>query len=668
FFAVNFLFIVLALVVPNPALATICFACFYIAAFVAVDSVLSKLGFLSKACLAIVAGFASIATSVYFVSLALGYSRASIAASLAIVSAIFWIVSQKYGKAQMGNWKKEIASEARAHWLAIAATLLVFFGFLAINTATLWAPSEEGMVVAGWNWADSFAHVPVILSVNNGNFPPQVPFLAGEPLNYHWFADFLTAIYSKQSTMGFAQIMQVENSAYPALFFLLCYLIAFELGKNRKAALFAAAAALLCGSFAFTRAIPSISANPADFLKIITSDAYDNDWKEYQIPSLVPGFLMPQRAIMAGIVMFCAVLLLLVSEKAGKERRNIIAGGLAGLCVPFHFYAGPVCVLAAFLKHTADAVAEGKIHAHLRTFGLFAVAALAIGMPIYWTVFGHGAGQTDLTVSLAFGWMAPKDLAGFAEFYAKNLGIVFVASAIAAAYCAYCIAAKKKTGLMEIPISGLAFLSLLALFLFSIPNAISMPGLDWDLNKFFVFMFVPAGITAAFLVWDIAQKIKQAGPVLLLAFLFVASASTLFTLAWWYNNRWVGLTSNELQAGQWIADNTPADAVFAAYPRHNTPIDGFAGRYRVATYGWGWVNAMGNGKNNANSQLLSKMYCAQTQEQAIEIAKQLGIGYVYYGSSERENYKCDPGFAGWDEFAQVYFEGGIQIYQINRLA
>ena len=663
-FAAYFLLIVIALAVPNPALAVICFAGFYVVSFALVDSALPKLSFISRAALALVAGFASIATSVYFVSLAAGYSRASIAAGLAVASALFWIVSQKCRKGPARDWKKEAVSEAKANWLAVAATFLVFLGFLAVNTTTLWVPSQQGLIVAGWNWSDAFAHVPVILSVNNGNFPPQVPFLAGEPLNYHWFPDFLTAIYSKFSTIGFAHIMQVENSAYPALFFLLCYLVALELCKNRKAALFAAIVVLLCGSLAFTKAIPGISENPGQTWNIITSQPYDNDWGEYQIPSLIPGFLLPQRAIMAGLVMFAAVLLLLLSEAGDGDRRNIAAGALAGLSIPFHFYAAPVCCLAAFLKHATDSLADGKVAAHVRMLALFAAACLIVGIPVYWTVFGHGAGQTDLKAVLSFGWMAPKDVAGFAGFYAKNLGIVFVAAVAAAAYCAYCFASGKKAAI-GIPTAGLAFLSLLSLCLFCIPNAISIPGLDWDLNKFFAFMLVPAGIAAALLVAALAKKLKAAGPVLVVAFLFIASASSLFTLAWWDNNRWIGLSNEELQAGEWIASNTPTDAVFAAYPRQNTPIDSYAGRYRVATYGWGWVNAMGNGRNEADTLLLSELYCAHSQAEALGIARQLGIGYVYYGDSERENYNCTPGFLSWGGFTQVYSKGGVQIFHIG---
>ena len=51
-----------------------------------------------------------------------------------------------------------------------------------------------GWVSGGWNWSDLLVHVAIGSSIANGNFPPDVPYFAGQPLAYHWFADFHGAI------------------------------------------------------------------------------------------------------------------------------------------------------------------------------------------------------------------------------------------------------------------------------------------------------------------------------------------------------------------------------------------------------------------------------------------------------------------------------------------
>src|SRR3989338_538786 len=80
---------------------------------------------------------------------------------------------------------------------ALAAAAGFFLLMFALFYNTLWVQTSEGVIVGGSNWSDLFAHLPIIQSVNQGNFPPQTPFFAGEPLNYHWFVDFHTAWIAK---------------------------------------------------------------------------------------------------------------------------------------------------------------------------------------------------------------------------------------------------------------------------------------------------------------------------------------------------------------------------------------------------------------------------------------------------------------------------------------
>ena len=56
--------------------------------------------------------------------------------------------------------------------------------------------TPNGWVSGGWNWSDLLVHVSIGSSIAAGNFPPEVPYFAGVPLTYHWFADFHGAIAS----------------------------------------------------------------------------------------------------------------------------------------------------------------------------------------------------------------------------------------------------------------------------------------------------------------------------------------------------------------------------------------------------------------------------------------------------------------------------------------
>ena len=78
-------------------------------------------------------------------------------------------------------------------WIIATATGLAVFVVLMGNG---WHETANGWVSGGWNWSDLLVHVAIGSSIAAGNFPPEVPYFAGVPLTYHWFADFQGAITS----------------------------------------------------------------------------------------------------------------------------------------------------------------------------------------------------------------------------------------------------------------------------------------------------------------------------------------------------------------------------------------------------------------------------------------------------------------------------------------
>jgi len=663
--AAFFLLVLAALFTENPVLGAASIIGFFCINWLFLEPLLAGLDCLARAAIAYALSFSSLCAATYVISLAIGYSRGSIAIAMVLVAAVIALLSS-HSKAQKARTAiaREAFHELKAHYAIIIATILVFAAFLSINNTTLWAENEYGIVVSGWNWGDFPAHVPVIRTVNLGNFPPQVPFLSGQPLNYHWFSDFFTAINSKFTGIDQMACMRVENSVYPAFFFLLCYLVALRLCADRKKAMFCALLVLLCGGLGFSSIFSQLDGKDAgQAWRAIISDAHDNDWKEFQMPSMVPGFLLPQRAMMAGLVLFLAVLLLLLESK-GDWKKDFLAGLLCGLSVPFHFYAAPACGLAAVLKAAIDTLSGQKLAACARSLGIFILGAAITGVPLYLLVLFAGISSTSYSPTLHLGWLAPIDPLGFAVFYAKNLGIAFVAFVIAAVAFAMGVFGKKGT-FAGTGREDYALLSLLGIGLFIVPNIFTLPGLDWDMNKFFVFMWVPTGICAGIAAYEFVKRFKAIGWLLLAALFLVSSLSSLMTTAWWYHNRWNGLSSADVEVGQWIGNNTPVGSVFASHEKFNSPIDSYAGRFRVVGAWWGWVNAIGNGENGRRVEVMKRFYCTQSEDEALSIAGSYNITYVYYSQDERDSYKCESGFAHWQSFPQAYSKAGTEIYLVK---
>ena len=96
-----------------------------------------------------------------------------------------------------------------AWYLAFAIGVIVF----VVLFSNGWHETPDGWVSGGWNWSDLLVHVSIGSSIAAGNFPPQVPYFAGEPLTYHWFADFHGAITSTVAGVDIIQRLLPDQRA-----------------------------------------------------------------------------------------------------------------------------------------------------------------------------------------------------------------------------------------------------------------------------------------------------------------------------------------------------------------------------------------------------------------------------------------------------------------------
>ncbi len=117
-------------------------------------------------------------------------SVAILAAASAILAVARLDVLAPLTRPTLAGIRATLRDDAGAWIVATAIGLVV----LAIFLANGWNETADGWVTGGWNWSDFLVHVSIGSSIAAGNFPPQVPYFAGEPLTYHWFADFFGAI------------------------------------------------------------------------------------------------------------------------------------------------------------------------------------------------------------------------------------------------------------------------------------------------------------------------------------------------------------------------------------------------------------------------------------------------------------------------------------------
>ena len=73
-------------------------------------------------------------------------------------------------------------------------------------------PTTAGSPAAGTG-ATCWSTSSIGSSILHGNFPPEVPYFAGEPLTYHWFADFHGAIASSASGVDLIPVYFADQRA-----------------------------------------------------------------------------------------------------------------------------------------------------------------------------------------------------------------------------------------------------------------------------------------------------------------------------------------------------------------------------------------------------------------------------------------------------------------------
>ena len=622
--------------------------------------------------LAVVLSVAISAHLVYWLSLATGgYRRETIFVAAFLLAVPFPLVAGR--TAGQGGFRAAAMREALGAVSALARSRAAFglaFG-TSVFVATilglgLWQVTPFGVDSGGSNWSDIGVHLSIAQSLNANNFPPQVPYFAGVPLVYHWFADFHAAIAARAAGLFAIPAFVASSAILAGALVLLVHGLALQLLRipgARRAALIAAALALFGGGLGYIRLIgdvtamcsptcPSPGGNPISLaVSLVTRNSYDNAWLTawpyFRIPSVMGTGMLVHRATTAGLPMLVGAVLLLVAGLPSRHRRRWgwrdrpaligLAGLLGALIAPFHFFFFPAVLLLAFgwvlvagrlVDRTAPANALRFLGPYLLSLP-FAIAPL---------LQAAGSGQLKLVQI----WESAPTVDGpwaVAFFYLANLGLPVVLASVAL------LAARGRWRL---------FLGLWAVALFALPNLVQASAIAFDMNKYFQAMWIAVAILAAWLIrrlpWPVVAVV-----------LLVSVPSPLLVSAWTALNREQVLDADQLAASTWIAGNTPDRSVFATDGWLHSPTDA-AGRLRLLTF-QPYIANLGYDPARRAAQV-DEIYCGGSASQSAAVMRSLGARYVI---AETLPSPCSHpvGFATASQFHEVFQAGALRIFELT---
>jgi hypothetical protein len=315
-----------------------------------------------------------------------------------------------------------------------------------------------------------------------------------------------------------------------------------------------------------------------------------------------------------------------------------LAGVLAALLAPFHFYFFPATYLLVGMY--AVARRAWRRRGWLRDAALF-LAPVVLALPF---VLGPALLQRERgAIQLVVGWKeAPfeEGLGPVLFFYGTNLGLPLLLGLLAL------VASRPPAR---------AFLAAWAVAFFLIPNVVVAGAVEFDMNKYFQVMGVALAILGGWLL----RRRPTAVVVLVLA---AAAVSPALIATWHAVSEPVALSLAQEQAGRWIAANTPQRSVFLTDAFINSPTD-YAGRLRITTFGPYAANLGYDPAPRAAD--VTTAYC-DGPEAAAEVMARYGATYALSAGGLPD---CADGeqtdFSSSSLFETVYDVDGVQVWHLR---
>ncbi|MGA2386380.1 MAG: hypothetical protein ABSG33_07595 [Candidatus Bathyarchaeia archaeon] len=553
---------------------------------------------------------------IYYLSLAVGYSRETILLSFLALTAAYTLVVYKKGEPLQPPKFLRLDRIKKTSLLLFAT---IFAIALIVLFISVWRGSQYGIVLTGSNWQDTPLHYEIIESINNGNFPPQMPNFAGVPMTYYYFVDFHTAIV--ENVFGYLpQLLPFLNAVFIVIFGFAIY--ALTRPDGRRAAVIATVIATFGWGLSY---FGLFSALLNGTFNVTQNYGYQYGGL-FGLPSIFDN-LLQQRPLLIGLPVFAFVLALL--RNMNSRNRLLLAGVMTGLLFEFHNVAF-LCCYVAFAVAVLFNFKRFKL-----TNCLYFVLPTALALPF---IFHNGP---PATISLSTAWIA-----NFAHnpplYYLLNLGIPFIIA------------------IVSFVKSGNELLKGTMIFLVLLPNILVLTPNVWDMYKLFIFAWIPIAVLAGVMLAK-TRKIVIVTVVLLCvltsASVIIYNVGTNYTAASW----------QEYQLGLWVRSNTPQDSVFLTYNNSiQCPPAFIGGRITVSSYvnwAYGWGVPLGEIIQRQDQVQAAYQGNLTALQQVIADYK---VSYVYVGNDELSHYPgCTAWFNSISWLKVVYTNGDLRIYQVE---
>lgn len=582
------------------------------------------------------------------VAFVLGFSKVAHIV-LIIVSIIPYIVLNFKKSPKIEITTEETITPKILLCLVLPISLVIWI----LMTNHILTPYDGGGVASGQStYGDLQMHLGFVTSIaEQGKFPPEYAFLAGEKLNYPFFVELLSSsMYLFGTPLRWAVL--IPSYVLALLLVTGFYMLAYRITNRKSAAVLATVFFFINGGFGFAYFLDGAKADHTAFTKIFT-DYYHTptNYNEMNIrwSNTICDMIIPQRTTMAGWCMIIPCIYMMLDAIKTKAKKEYIILGIMAGCMPMihtHSFLA-LGILSAFMFFAYLKDAENK-KAYVINWVIYGAIAVIMAFPqlILWT-FTQTSGN-DSFLNLHFNWVNKND--PYLWFYIKNWGLAFIL-----AVPAFFNASKNNRRLFG---AGLLIFVLAELIQFQ-PN-------EYDNNKlFYITYMIVLIIVSGFLV-DVYEKIKtvKLRQYFAVIVIIMFTLSGVLTIGREFKSGGMYQTFNkdDIKTAEYIKKNVPSDAVILTGTGHLNPVVTLAGRTiyvgsSLYVHFHGFVN-----EYQQRSKEVNEVY-AGTAEQITEFCKSKGISYVYLSNNEINGHKANV--SEFERLNCVYSAGNNSLYKIQ---
>ena len=566
-------------------------------------------------------------------------------------------------------------------WLGVPLTLLG--GFLQY-THVMRVGSAGDWHVGQSTYGDLPMHMSFITGLVGKKFPAEYPFFPGARLSYPFLTDTLSSTFYLLGSSLQASII-VPGTLMMALCYMGVIVLGRELTGGKKTALLAACLFFFNGGLGFLydfdlaggtweaeqgmslfgrigRTVSGWFSTVSERIGQIMTGYYKTptnqpDPNNLRWSNVICDLMIPQRTLLGGWCMVIPCFYLLASEfrartrdPEGRGRGIVLLGIWAGALPLIHTHSflalglasvGCLCYDLIHGDPGAMMIRRSRLQI-LLPYLFYGVIAAVLALPqLLCFTFGQTFQESNHSfITFQFNWVNNPSGRGMRDlyfwFYIKNIGLPFLAL-LAALFDRN--PRNRRIFAMALPII------LAAEFIRFQPN-------EYDNIK----LFFLAWLLCCLIVADWCSRIwKRLEGLAGRRFIAVLAAVMTFLSAGLTIGRecvsdYQAFSREAVEAGEYIRNRTPRDAVFLTGTQHLNPVDSIAGRTIVCGPDL-WLYWHGFDTSERKEELAA-FY--EDPEAYPEVPAKYGADYVYVSSYERSSYDVDE--AGLNRVGVKVFE------------